>query len=105
LDLRELEGAIQAFRVLDPTHLPAHHIAVFLVVAQEEPCTFALIEQRLGLSTSAVSRTIHALGDEHRKGRQGFRLVTVEKDPKEGRRFIAMLTPRGQALKRQLLTL
>lgn len=105
MDLRELENAVQVFRVLDPTHLPAHHIAVFLVVAQEEPCTFALIEERLGLSTSAVSRTIHALGEEHRRGRPGFRLVTVERDPKEGRRFIAMLTARGQALKRQLLNL
>ena len=105
MDLRQLETAVQVFRVLDPTHLPAHHIAVSLVVCQEEPVTFSVIEERLALSTSAVSRTIHALGDEHRKGKPGFRLVTVERDPKEGRRFIAMLTPRGQALKRQLLNL
>lgn len=105
MDLPELERAMGLFACLDPTHLYAHHVAVFLVVAQEEPCTLALIERKLNLSSSAVSRTIHALGQEHRRGRPGFDLVKVERDPAEGRRFIAMLTTKGHALKRQLETL
>lgn len=102
MDLRQLERALDAFRVLDPTHFPVHFVQVFLVIAQRQPCTLSEIEQALNLSNSAVSRTVHALGQEHRKGRPGFDLVTLEKDPAEGRRFIALLTPKGKALKRQL---
>ena len=102
MDLRVLGTALDLFAVLDPTHLYAHHIQVFLVVARDGPCTLKHIEDTLNLSNSAVSRTIQALGQTHRKGHQGFDLVTVERDPTEGRRFLVMLTSKGQAIKRQL---
>ena len=102
MDPRVLGRALDLFAVLDPTHLYAHHIQVFLVVAQEGPCTFRAIEDRLNLSNSAVSRTIQALGSTNRKGHPGFDLVTVERDPKEGRRFLVMLTSKGHAIARQI---
>jgi DNA-binding MarR family transcriptional regulator len=102
MDLRQLARAVDQFAVLDPTHLPAHFIQVFLAVASDGPCTFRVIEDRLSLSNSAVSRTINALGATNRKGHPGFDLVTVERDPQEGRRFLVMLTAKGKALKRQL---
>ena len=102
MDSRLLGRALDVFAVLDPTHLPAHFIQIFLLVAQEEPIKFLDIEERLGLSNSAVSRTIQALGAVSRKGTQGFGLVTVERDPEEGRRYVALLTPRGRALYRQI---
>lgn len=102
MDLDRLGNALGSFAVLEPTHLPVHFCQVFLLVAQGEPCTLREIEQRLGLSNSAVSRTLHALGAVNRKGAPGFGLVTVERDPKEGRRFLVLLTAKGRALKRQL---
>lgn len=102
MDLRQLARAVDLFAVLDPTHLPAHFIQVFLAVATEGPCTFRQIEDSLGLSNSAVSRTLNALGATNRRGYPGFGLVTVERDPREGRRFIVLLTAKGRALKRQL---
>lgn len=105
MDLRVLGSALDLFAVLDPTHLYAHHIQVFLVVARDGPCTLKHIEDALNLSNSAVSRTVQALGAINRKGQPGFDLVTVERDPTEGRRFLVMLTSRGQALARQIKNL
>ena len=102
MNLNQLEKSLAVFASLDPTHLPTHFAQVFLVVAQEEPCTLRKIEERLDLSNSAASRTINALGAVNRKGHEGFGLVTVTRDPKEGRRFIVQLTPKGKALRRQL---
>jgi DNA-binding MarR family transcriptional regulator len=102
MDHRLLGRALDLFAVLDPTHLYAHHIQVFLCVVQHGPCTLKTIEDKLNLSGSAVSRTIQALGAINRKGQPGFDLVTVERDPKEGRRFLAMLTSRGHAIARQI---
>jgi len=102
MDHRLLGRALDLFAVLDPTHLYAHHIQVFLLVAQEGPCTLKVIEDRLNLSGSAVSRTVQALGSINRKGHPGFDLVTVERDPREGRRFLVMLTSRGHAIARQI---
>jgi len=105
MDHRLLARALDLFAVLDPTHLYAHHIQVFLVVARDGPCTLKHIEDQLNLSNSAVSRTIQALGALNRKGQPGFDLVTFERDPAEGRRYLAMLTSKGHALVRQIKNL
>lgn len=105
MDLRLLGRALDLFAVLEPTHLYVHFVQVFLVVAQDGPCTIDHIAQALSLSNSAVSRTVQALGETNRKGQPGYLLVTVERDPAEGRRFLVMLTSRGQAIKRQLSAL
>jgi DNA-binding MarR family transcriptional regulator len=98
----DLLRALHIFATLDPTHLPIHFSQVLLVVAESEPCTFRCIAQRLDLSNSAVSRTIHALGLVNRKGQEGFDLVQVVRDPAEGRRFLVQLTPKGRAVVRAL---
>ena len=102
MDLHQLEKGLAAFAVLDPTHLPIHFVQVFLFVARNSPCTFKEVMDGLDLSNSAVSRTAMALGQENRRGQPGFDLLTVAKDPKEGRRLILMLTPKGKALHRQI---
>lgn len=102
MDSRLLGRALDLFAVLDPTHLPAHFIQVFLVVCQDGPCTIGHIEQKLNLSNSAVSRTVQALGALNRKGHAGFGLLAVERDPEEGRRYLVLLTSRGHALFRQI---
>ena len=105
MDLDRLEAALAAFSVLEPTALPLHHVQVFLVVAQKEPILYDDIERTLGLSNASVSRTVNALSDVHRTGREGLRLLKVEKDPEERRRYLCSLSSRGRALLRQIKSL
>lgn len=105
MDLDRLAAALAAFSVLEPTALPLHHVQVFLVAAQSEPCLYDEIERQLGLSNASVSRTVNALSDVHRTGREGLRLLKVEKDPEERRRFLVSLSTRGRALLRQIKSL
>ena len=105
MDHDRLVSSLAAFAVLEPTHFPLHFAQIFLVVAQNEPCTFQKVMKALDLTNSAVSRTVMALGQTSRKGTPGFDLMYVAKDPKEGRRLIILLTPKGKALYRQLLSI
>jgi DNA-binding MarR family transcriptional regulator len=102
MDLRQLERALAAFSVLSPTSLPVHHAQVFLFVARHGPCSYEALEEALALSNSTVSRTVHALGDQHRKGYDGYGLLELARDPEEGRRYLVSLTAKGKALLRQL---
>jgi YD repeat-containing protein len=102
MDLRQLESALAAFSSLSPTSFPVHHAEVFLYVAGQGSATYDQIEQALNLSNATVSRTVHALGDTHRKGYDGHGLLETHRDPEEGRRFVVRLTAKGHALVRQL---
>lgn len=103
MDLRQLENALAAFSAISPTSFPIHHAEVFLHVAtQGRGVTYLEIEEALNLSNSTVSRTVHALGDTHRKGYDGHGLLETFKDPEEGRRLLVRLTAKGKALIRQL---
>lgn len=103
MHLHQLASALAAFAVHSPTHWPNHFSQLFLAVAEHQPATFKELGETLALSNSAVSRTVAALGETHRKGTSGFGLVSVAPDPYEGRRLIVTLTQKGEALKRQLL--
>lgn len=105
MDLVRLEAALAAFSVLEPTALPVHHVQVYLMVARAEPCLYDTIEEQLGLSNASVSRTVNALADTHRSGREGLRLLSVSKDPSERRRYLVSLSSRGRALLRQIKSL
>jgi DNA-binding MarR family transcriptional regulator len=102
MDTVDLSRAIGLFSCLDPTHLYAHQIEVLLVIAQYEPCTLKKIENHLGIANSSVSRTVQALSAINRKRNPGYDLITIHRDPAEGRRFIVTLNARGKALIRQL---
>lgn len=102
MHLDQLARALDAFRAHEPTHLYAHAIAVYLEVARKAPVTYEEIAETTGITTSSVSRIIESLGQENRNGRPGLNLVRTEKDPKEGRRYIAVLTAKGERLAHQL---
>lgn len=102
MDLVQLESALATFAVLDPTQLPLHHVQVFLVVALRGRATYRDIEEALNLSNASVSRTVNALADVHRTGRQGHALLEVHRDPEEGRRYVVVLSSRGKAILRQI---
>ena len=105
MDLRQLERALAAFSVLNPKSFPMHHAEVFLYVARHGPCAYEDMQEALDLSNSTISRTVHALGDQHRKGYDGHGLLDLKRDPQEGRRFAVSLTAKGKALVRQLESL
>ena len=105
MDLDRLAAAADAFAAQheDPTAVPLHHFRLFIEVGRlEGRCTYRQLEDRLRLNNSSVSRTVNALGAEHRRGRPGLGLLTTYPDPEEGRRLIVALSPKGSALLRQL---
>ena len=102
MDFRQLDSALRSFAVLSPTHLPIHFVQIFLIVAERGQCTFQELMDELNLTNSAVSRSVMAMGDVHRKGGQGFELLETFKDPAEGRRFLVCLSRKGKTLYRQL---
>lgn len=108
MELDQLAAAADAFAAQhdDPTAVPLHHFRLFLEVARVGGrATYRQLENALALNNSSVSRTVNALGAEHRTGRPGLGLLTTYPDPEEGRRLVVALTPKGSALLRQLQTL
>jgi|LakMenEpi13Jul12_1017406.scaffolds.fasta_scaffold09851_1 DNA-binding MarR family transcriptional regulator len=105
MNLDDLNLAVTAFAShhANPTHVSMHHFLLFLYVARfGGRCTYRQLENGLALENSSVSRTVNALGAEHRNGKPGLGLLTTYNDPDEGRRFIVTFTPRGAALLRHL---
>ncbi|MFO0016128.1 MAG: hypothetical protein ACK52U_06165 [Synechococcaceae cyanobacterium] len=108
MDLNQLAAASDAFSAQydDPTAIPLHHWRLFLEICRlGGRCTYRQLQENLCLNNSSVSRTVNALGAEHRTGRPGLGLLTTYPDPEEGRRLIIALTPKGSALLRQLQNL
>lgn len=102
MDLDQLARALDVFKAIDPSQLPAHHIRLFLEVAAAGPITYRELEARLVTTNASVSRTVQALSDYREDGRTGLGLVTAYRDPDEGRRFLVRLSKRGQLLINQL---
>ena len=102
MDTRQLGTALGHFACLSPTHLPTHFVQIFLVVAERGQCTFQELMEELNLTNSAISRSVKAMGEVHRKGGQGFELLETFKDPREGRRFVVRLSPKGKTFYSQL---
>lgn len=102
MDLDRLARALKVFAVLDPISFPLHHAQLFIEVARSGPCTFAHLQEALGITNGSVSRTVAALGEVNRRGGAGYRLLQVDRDPREPRRFLVSLTAKGRALLRSL---
>lgn len=101
MDLDQLARALRVFAAQDLA-LPLHHCQLFLVVAEQGPCTYRDLERELSLSNSSVSRTCTALSETHRSGRPGLNLLELYQDPEEGRRFRVRLSKQGRNVVRQL---
>ena len=83
------EGANQ-FRVLD-VQIPWY---IYKLDSQNftGEATYKELEGKFNLTNGSISRTIHRLGNVHRKGYRGFGLVENIPDPQEGRRYLVTLT-------------
>jgi DNA-binding MarR family transcriptional regulator len=107
MELDRLAAALDSFAAQhdDPTAVPLHHLRLFIEVGRlGGRCTYRQLQDTLNLNNSSVSRTVNALGAEHRRGRPGLGLLSLAPDPDEGRRNLVGLTPKGLALMRQLQT-
>lgn len=102
--LDPLVRVLEAFRLLDPD-LPIQYALSFLTIARNEGLSIRDLSERLGIAQSSASRNVAALSKWHSFGKEGHDLVQAEEDPRERRRKIVTLTPRGRALARQLATL
>lgn len=94
-----LVRVLEAFRELDPD-LPIQYAVSFLTIARADDGGISVGElaKRLGIAQSSASRNIAALSAWHSFGKPGLDLVESREDPRERRRKIVTLTPKGAAL-------
>jgi len=88
---------LEEFRRFDPD-MPIQYALSFLTIAQNEGLSMGDLAQRLGIAQSSASRNIAALSRWHSFGKDGHNLVEAREDPRERRRKIVSLTPRGHHL-------
>jgi DNA-binding MarR family transcriptional regulator len=88
---------LEEFRRLDPD-LPIQYALSFLTIAQHEGMSMGELAQHLGIAQSSASRNIAALSKWHSFGKAGHELVEAHEDPRERRRKLVQLTPKGQRL-------
>lgn len=100
--LDPLVRALEALRsTLDPD-LPIQYALSFLTIAQNEGMSIRELSERLGIAQSSASRNVAALSRWHSFGKAGHDLVQAEEDPRERRRKILTLTPKGRTLAEDL---
>jgi DNA-binding MarR family transcriptional regulator len=98
--LARLTTALETFRSYRD-EVPLHMVVVFLLIAQRKGVSAGELVKLTGLSQSAVSRNVRALGrgtgDE-----QGLGLVSQMIDPKNSRAHVIRLTAKGAAVAREM---
>ena len=104
MDLAQLAAALEIAGSLDPGGLYVHHLQVLITIGEAGPagCSYRTIEDRHGLSNAAASRTVNALSDNPRHRKNSYGLVEIRRDPFEGRRYVVVLTKKGEALMRSI---
>ncbi|EWY40564.1 MarR family transcriptional regulator [Skermanella stibiiresistens SB22] len=96
-EITSLTRVLEEFRKLDPD-LPIQYALSFLTLAENEGISMRELAERLGIAQSSASRNVAALSKWHSFGKPGLDLVQAEEDPRERRRKIISLTPKGHAL-------
>ena len=100
--LSKLSQCLEIFNQLDPTRMQLHHVQVRVFIAEEGACSYRDIELAFALSNASVSRICGALGDESNRRKETMNLITIERDPREGRRHRVSLSAKGKALFRAI---
>ena len=93
---------LSTIREIDP-QIEAHQVQILLEVAQKPLSTRRELADATDVALSSISRNLDALGDVHRKGKSGLGLVAKDWDPREPRRMVAWLTPKGKEVVGRLL--
>jgi DNA-binding MarR family transcriptional regulator len=97
----KLLSAFELLRLMD-REIPGQLVSAFLYIASHNPCHKQAMEEDLGLKTSSGSRLSDWLSDYHRLGKPGLGLIKKTTDPVNRRRTILELSPKGEALIRQM---
>lgn len=95
MELSKIIKAIASLREEDE-QMPAQMAQCLLCVALRPGLTMQELGDMVGISQSSCSRNIAALGEWHRFGKPGLNLVEAVEDPRERRRKVAFLTPKGR---------
>lgn len=93
--LAKVTAIVRAFQQLN-MELPMQQAAALLYIAANEGCMVLDMANATGMTQSAASRNIAALGKWARYGKPGLELIRTEEDPMERRRKLLYLTPKGR---------
>ena len=93
--------AMELLRILD-REVPAQVLSAFFYIAAHNPCHKQAMEEDLGYTTASGSRCIDMLCDKNRLKKPGYGLVIKEFDAFNKRRLLVRLSPKGEALIKQL---
>ena len=104
MDLDQLATALEVLGSVDPGGMYVHHVQILITIKEAGPAgaTYADIEDRHGISNAAASRSVNALSDSARHRKTSMGLVEIRRDPTEGRRYVVVLSKKGEALMRSL---
>lgn len=91
-----LTNALEMFRVAGGRDIPIQLLIIFLQIAEHDGILQQSLVKLSGMSEASVSRMVDWLGDEHRSGKSGLRLIRKERDPEFYKRWKLFLTPKGQ---------
>jgi DNA-binding MarR family transcriptional regulator len=80
-----------------------HQVQILLEIAQKPLSTMRELADASDVALSSISRNLDVLGDRHWRGGPGLGLVAKDWDPREPRRMVAWLTPRGKEVVNRLL--
>lgn len=85
------------------SRMPARAVETFWLVAGKEGLNVDDYAKRIGCSPTTMSRFLLDLGERDRKGEPGAGLVEGKPNVLDRRETLYRLTPKGEALKAQIL--
>ena len=97
-----LNRFLNSLREIHP-QIAAHQIQILLEIAQRPVSTMQELADATDVALSSISRNLDALGEVHRSRKPGLGLVAKDWDPREPRRMVAWLTPKGRQVVGRLL--
>lgn len=102
---REISGLLRAIDAIrtDSNDMPAQQVMCLLTIALRPGITMEDLGQEVGITQSSCSRNVAALSKWHRLGKPGADYVEAIEDPRERRRKIMYLTPKGKQVVRRAI--
>jgi DNA-binding MarR family transcriptional regulator len=97
-----LRAVLTVAREVDP-EMPAQTLLTMLEVAYDPDISMADLQQRMGLSSAAMSRIISRLSEWEKHEVPGLNYVVSRKAPTDRRFVLVTPTPRGLTFVRKLV--
>ena len=83
--------------------MPLQTAHTFLCVLQRPGMTMAELGKLVGLSQSSISRNVASLGEWHRLGKPGYKLVETVQDRDDPRKLRVYPSAKGRTIGAQIL--